>query len=74
MTGSTTFMLTRRRDRLTEPELGGMITRHLVIMDIMVMMMMMMMIMMMMCHLSTLMETRESMMTWLGRSCSIGSR
>ena len=68
MTGSTTFMLTRRRDRLTEPELGGMITRHLVIM------VMMMMIMMMMCHLSTLMETRESMMTWLGRSCSIGSR
>ena len=69
MTGSTTFMLTRRRDRLTEPELGGMITRHLVIM-----VMVMMMIMMMMCHLSTLMETRESMMTWLGRSCSIGSR
>ena len=73
MTGSTTFMLTRRRDLVTEPELGGMITRHLVIM-VMVMMMIMMMMMMMMCHLSTLMETTESMMTWLGRSCSIGSR
>ena len=73
MTGSTTFMLTRRRDRVTEPELGGMITRHLVIMVMMMMMMIVMMIMMM-CHLSTLMETRESMMTWLGRSCSIGSR
>ena len=71
MTGSTTFMLTRRRDLVTEPELGGMITRHLVMM---MMMMMIMMMILMMCHLSTLMETRESMMTWLGRSCSIGSR
>ena len=25
-------------------------------------------------HLSILMMTRDSMMTWLGRSCSIGSR